>query len=97
MKKTYKAIYRTPRVFSDMLMMSDGDVLTGLHFIGSRKVAGYCRDCEERGDREKARDEEDVRTGCRRRGGMGPYLHHHSMPPSYWRERRACRLRRRNQ
>ena len=28
-----------------MLMMSDGDVLTGLHFVDSRKVAGNCRDC----------------------------------------------------
>ena len=31
-----------------MVMMSDGDVLTGLHFVGSRKVAEKCRDCEER-------------------------------------------------
>ena len=47
MKKTYKAIYKTPRGFSDMLMMSDGDVLTGLHFVDSRKVVGDCRDCAE--------------------------------------------------
>ena len=33
------AIYKTPRGFSDMLMMSDGDVLTGLHFVGS--LVGY--------------------------------------------------------
>ena len=45
MKKTYKATYRTPRGFSDMLMMSDGDVLTGLHFADSRKVSKICRDC----------------------------------------------------
>ena len=44
----YKATYRTTRGFSDMLMMSDGNVLTGLHFVDSRKVAGNCRDCEER-------------------------------------------------
>ena len=48
MKKTYKAIYKTPRGFSDMLMMSDGDVLTGLHFADSRKVVKDCRDCEGR-------------------------------------------------
>ena len=48
MKKTYRAIYRTPRGFSDMVMMSDGEALTGLHFVDSRKVAGNCRDCEER-------------------------------------------------
>ena len=48
MKKTYKAIYKTPRGFSDMLMMSDGDVLTGLHFVDSCKVVGRCHDCGER-------------------------------------------------
>ena len=31
-----------------MVMMSDGDVLTGLHFVDSRKVANGCRDCAER-------------------------------------------------
>ena len=31
-----------------MLMLSDGDVLTGLHFVDSRKVANGCRDCVER-------------------------------------------------
>ena len=30
------------------MMMSDGDVLTGLHFADSRKVANGCRDCAER-------------------------------------------------
>ena len=30
-----------------MLMMSDGDVLTGLHFVDSRKVFKVCRDCAE--------------------------------------------------
>ena len=28
-----------------MMMMSDGDVLTGLHFVDSRKVSKVCRDC----------------------------------------------------
>jgi methylated-DNA-[protein]-cysteine S-methyltransferase len=31
-----------------MMMMSDGDVLTGLHFVDSRKVSKVCRDCVER-------------------------------------------------
>ena len=31
-----------------MLMMSDGDVLTGLHFVDSRKMVENCCDCEER-------------------------------------------------
>ena len=44
----YKTTYRTPPGFSDMEMTSDGEVLTGLHFVDSRKAAGNCRDCEER-------------------------------------------------
>ena len=44
----FKAIYRTPRGFSDMLMMSDGEVLTGLHFVDSRKAAESCHDCANR-------------------------------------------------
>ena len=31
-----------------MMMMSDGDVLTRLHFLDSCKVANVCRDCVER-------------------------------------------------
>ena len=34
----FKESYRTPRGFSDMMMMSDGAVLTGLHFVDSRTV-----------------------------------------------------------
>ena len=45
---TYKATYRTPQGFSDLAMTSDGDMLTGLHFVGSRKVSKGCRDCVER-------------------------------------------------
>ena len=37
--------YKTPRGFSDMMMMSDGEVLTGLHFVDSRKATRSCRDC----------------------------------------------------
>ena len=44
----FKVIYRTPCGFSDMIMMSDGVVLTGLHFVDSRKVVKSCRDCAER-------------------------------------------------
>jgi len=44
----FKAIYRTPRGFSDMFMISDGDVLTGLHFVDSRKMVENRCDCTER-------------------------------------------------
>ena len=44
----YKATYKTPQGFSDMMMMSDGEVLTGLHFIDSRKATRNCRDCTAR-------------------------------------------------
>ena len=43
----YKATYKTPQGFSDMMMTSDGEVLTGLHFVDSRKTKRY-RDCVER-------------------------------------------------
>ena len=45
---TFKVIYRTPQGFSDMEMTSDGEVLTGLHFEDSRKVAKGDCDCAER-------------------------------------------------
>ena len=44
----FKATYRTPQGFSDMEMTSDGEVLTGLHFVDSRKVAKGDCDCAER-------------------------------------------------
>ena len=44
----FKEPYRTPRGFSDMIMMSDGAVLTGLHFVDSRKATRRCRDCAAR-------------------------------------------------
>ena len=43
-----EAIYRTPHGFSDMVMMSDGEALTGLHFTGSRKASEGCRGSMER-------------------------------------------------
>ena len=33
--KRYYNLYKTPSAFSDMLMESNGDVLTGLRFVGS--------------------------------------------------------------
>ena len=45
---TYKHIYRTPNGFDDMLMNSDGEVLTGLWFIGSRDQSKHKIDCEEK-------------------------------------------------
>ena len=39
----FRATYETPNAFSDMVMTSDGKVLTGLHFVDS--VHG---DCSER-------------------------------------------------
>ena len=44
----FKLTYSTPKGFSDVTMTSDGEVLTGLHFVGSRKAAEGCRDCAER-------------------------------------------------
>ena len=44
----YKATYKTPQGFSDMMMTSDGEVLTGLHFVDSRKVTKRYCDCVER-------------------------------------------------
>ena len=42
----FKSAYRTPQGFSDMIMASDGKVLTGLHFVDPRAVAKG--DCAER-------------------------------------------------
>ena len=44
----FKVTYKTPQGFSDMMMTSDGEVLTGLHFVDSRKVTKRYRDCAER-------------------------------------------------
>lgn len=45
---TYKWTYKTPDGFSDMLMNSDGEYLTGLWFGGSRDAAKHTTECEER-------------------------------------------------
>ena len=44
----YKKIYRTPTGFSDILLSSDGNSLTGLWFEGSRDAAKHTLDCEEK-------------------------------------------------
>jgi len=44
---TYKWTYKTPDGFSDMLMNSDGEYLTGLWFDGSRDAAKHTTECEK--------------------------------------------------
>ncbi len=44
----YKWKYETPEGFSNMLMNSDGEYLTGLWFEGSRDVSKHIIDCEEK-------------------------------------------------
>lgn len=45
---TILAQYATPIGLDDLLMSSDGQVLTGLHFVKSRKVSHERLDCQER-------------------------------------------------
>ena len=45
---TYKYIYKTPKEFSDMIMNSDGEYLTGLWFENSRDSSKHKIDCEEK-------------------------------------------------
>ena len=45
---TYKYIYKTSENFSDMVMNSDGENLTGLWFEGSKDTAKHVMDCEEK-------------------------------------------------
>ncbi|MBQ8348514.1 MAG: methylated-DNA--[Ruminococcus sp.] len=44
----YKYRYRTPNDFSDMIMNSDGESLTGLWFEGSRDSSKHTMNCEEK-------------------------------------------------
>ena len=44
----YKWCYKTPDGFSNMLMNSDGEHLTGLWFDGSRDAKKHITQCEER-------------------------------------------------
>ena len=48
MKAMYKWKYETPEGFSNMLMNSDGEYLTGLWFDGSRDSSKHTTDCEEK-------------------------------------------------
>ena len=45
---TFKCKYKTPAGFGNMWMNSDGEVLTGLWFDGSRDQSKHALDCEER-------------------------------------------------
>lgn len=45
---TYKYMYQTPENFSNMIMNSDGEYLTGLWFDVSRDSNKHTTDCEEK-------------------------------------------------
>ena len=38
---TYKQIYKTGNNFDDILMISDGEYLTGLSFVDSKEMVRY--------------------------------------------------------
>lgn len=44
----YKYIYKTPQEFSNIIMNSDGEYLTGLWFEGSRDSSKHEMNCEEK-------------------------------------------------
>ena len=44
----YKYIYKTPEKFSNMIMNSDGEFLTGLLFENSRDTSKHVVNCEEK-------------------------------------------------
>ena len=44
----YKCEYKTPKEFSNIIMNSDGENLTGLWFEGSRDSKKHISDCEEK-------------------------------------------------
>ena len=45
----YKYTYRTPKQFSNMIMNSDGEYLTGLWFEDSKNSSKYKINCEKKG------------------------------------------------
>lgn len=45
---TYKHVYQTPENFSNMIMNSDGEYLTGLWFEDSRDFSKHTVNCEEK-------------------------------------------------
>jgi len=48
MAKSYCFTYRTPSEFSDIIMRSDGEFLTGLWFLGSKDANKHTEECEEK-------------------------------------------------
>ena len=44
----YKWLYKTPDGFSDIIMNSDGEYLTGLWFIDTSDAKKHTHDCEEK-------------------------------------------------
>lgn len=48
MKKTYQYFYKTPDNFTDMIMNSDGNALTGLRFTSSKEAFKHTENCEEK-------------------------------------------------
>lgn len=44
----YKWFYKTPEEFSDIILSSDGEYLTGLWFMGSRDANKHTENCEEK-------------------------------------------------
>ena len=45
---TYKFMYKTPESFSDIIMNSDGEYLTGLWFENSKDSSKHQLDCTEK-------------------------------------------------
>lgn len=45
---SYKYMYQTPKGFSNMIMSSDGEYLTGLWFEDSKDSSKHILDCEEK-------------------------------------------------
>ena len=48
MAKCYCFTCRTPSEFSDIIMKSDGEFLTGLWFLGSKDANKHIGECEEK-------------------------------------------------
>lgn len=45
---TYTQLYKTPIKFSDIILKSDGEYLTGLWFVGSRDSNKHTANCIEK-------------------------------------------------
>ena len=43
----YKKVFKTPKQFDDMLMLSDGEFLTGLYFKGSKDAQKFFAENEK--------------------------------------------------